>query len=362
MRDKVVIATKFGFKFDGDKRQSGLDSRPEHVREVAEAGREDASPRALGSAGGGVTERVFLVVAQARRGRVADVRGAGHRLRAIQPARQRLLDRQDRRDDQVLSRQQPRERNLRRRDPLALGDGRDRGSFRFPARRSCTDWRRTSARRRCSCRAKSCRKSRACCRRRRSAERGTRSISRSSSGAKSERRRCVGHGRMSFATWSRPVRLLCAYSTNFPIVRRWAEELKQRNPRVRTVIGGPHATALPEHLVEHDRDVVDFVVRGERRAPDGRPRQVDHRRPAPAPCAGAALPRRARPRQGRHDGSGARPELSKWRSVRVERTPHAIMNGASGVSIAPPRWSVALRAGGQRSLCSHTKIRCTVPA
>jgi aryl-alcohol dehydrogenase-like predicted oxidoreductase len=37
MRDKVVIATKFGFKFDGDKRQSGLDSRPEHIREVAEA-------------------------------------------------------------------------------------------------------------------------------------------------------------------------------------------------------------------------------------------------------------------------------------------------------------------------------------
>src|SRR6476469_6183021 len=35
MRDKVVIATKFGFKFDGDKRSSGLDSRPEHIREVA---------------------------------------------------------------------------------------------------------------------------------------------------------------------------------------------------------------------------------------------------------------------------------------------------------------------------------------
>src|SRR4029077_4055494 len=32
----VVIATKFGFEFDGDK-QSGTDSRPEHVKEVAEA-------------------------------------------------------------------------------------------------------------------------------------------------------------------------------------------------------------------------------------------------------------------------------------------------------------------------------------
>jgi aryl-alcohol dehydrogenase-like predicted oxidoreductase len=36
MRDQVVIATKFGFTFDGDK-QSGTDSRPEHIKEVAEA-------------------------------------------------------------------------------------------------------------------------------------------------------------------------------------------------------------------------------------------------------------------------------------------------------------------------------------
>src|SRR6185295_14345341 len=36
VRDQVVIATKFGFKFEGDK-QSGTDSRPEHIREVAEA-------------------------------------------------------------------------------------------------------------------------------------------------------------------------------------------------------------------------------------------------------------------------------------------------------------------------------------
>src|SRR5258705_3203968 len=36
MRDQVVIATKFGFKFDGGK-QSGLDSRPEHIKQVAEA-------------------------------------------------------------------------------------------------------------------------------------------------------------------------------------------------------------------------------------------------------------------------------------------------------------------------------------
>jgi aryl-alcohol dehydrogenase-like predicted oxidoreductase len=36
VRDRVVIATKFGFKFEGGK-QNGLDSRPEHIREVAEA-------------------------------------------------------------------------------------------------------------------------------------------------------------------------------------------------------------------------------------------------------------------------------------------------------------------------------------
>ena len=33
LRDQVVIATKFGFKLDG----GGVDSRPEHIREVAEA-------------------------------------------------------------------------------------------------------------------------------------------------------------------------------------------------------------------------------------------------------------------------------------------------------------------------------------
>jgi pyridoxine 4-dehydrogenase len=35
-RDNVVIATKFGFKFENGK-QAGLDSRPAHIRDVAEA-------------------------------------------------------------------------------------------------------------------------------------------------------------------------------------------------------------------------------------------------------------------------------------------------------------------------------------
>lgn len=36
-RDKVVIATKFGFKIDANGKQAGLDSSPEHIKEVAEA-------------------------------------------------------------------------------------------------------------------------------------------------------------------------------------------------------------------------------------------------------------------------------------------------------------------------------------
>jgi aryl-alcohol dehydrogenase-like predicted oxidoreductase len=37
-RDKVVIATKFGFKIDpATGKQAGVDSRPEHIKEVAEA-------------------------------------------------------------------------------------------------------------------------------------------------------------------------------------------------------------------------------------------------------------------------------------------------------------------------------------
>src|SRR4029450_8949169 len=37
-REQVVIATKFGFKFDSETgKQAGLDSRPAHIRQVAEA-------------------------------------------------------------------------------------------------------------------------------------------------------------------------------------------------------------------------------------------------------------------------------------------------------------------------------------
>jgi len=37
VRDRVVVATKFGFKIDADGKQAGLDSRPAHIKQVAEA-------------------------------------------------------------------------------------------------------------------------------------------------------------------------------------------------------------------------------------------------------------------------------------------------------------------------------------
>jgi len=37
VRDQVVIATKFGFAFDRDGKQTGLSSRPEHIKQVADA-------------------------------------------------------------------------------------------------------------------------------------------------------------------------------------------------------------------------------------------------------------------------------------------------------------------------------------
>jgi aryl-alcohol dehydrogenase-like predicted oxidoreductase len=36
-RGQVVIATKFGFQFDANGKQAGLNSRPEHIKEVADA-------------------------------------------------------------------------------------------------------------------------------------------------------------------------------------------------------------------------------------------------------------------------------------------------------------------------------------
>src|SRR5467141_4762073 len=37
VRDRVIIATKFGFGINPDRTRYGLDSRPEHIRQVADA-------------------------------------------------------------------------------------------------------------------------------------------------------------------------------------------------------------------------------------------------------------------------------------------------------------------------------------
>jgi len=39
-RDRVVLATKFGFRIDAEGRIAGLDSRPAQIREVVEASLE----------------------------------------------------------------------------------------------------------------------------------------------------------------------------------------------------------------------------------------------------------------------------------------------------------------------------------
>ena len=131
VRDQVVIATKFGFKIGPEGRPSGTDSRPEHIKEVAEAslkrlrtdridlfyqhrvdpevpiedvagavkdliaegkvkhfglseaGAPDNPPRPCGAAGDGAAERIFAMVAQPGGGDHPDPGRAGHRLRTL---------------------------------------------------------------------------------------------------------------------------------------------------------------------------------------------------------------------------------------------------------------------------------------
>src|SRR5438552_4279083 len=40
VREQVVIATKFGFEFDSDGQQQGLNSRPEHIKEAVDGSLE----------------------------------------------------------------------------------------------------------------------------------------------------------------------------------------------------------------------------------------------------------------------------------------------------------------------------------
>ena len=157
VRDQVVIATKFGFKFEGGK-QAGLDSRPSHIREVAEASlkrlktdridlfyqhRVDPDVPIEDVAGAvkdliregkvkhfGLSEAGVQTIRRAHavqpvtalqseyslwwrepeREVLPTLAGTRHRVRAVQPARQGLPDRQDRREDDVRSDRLPQRR------------------------------------------------------------------------------------------------------------------------------------------------------------------------------------------------------------------------------------------------------------
>ena len=147
VRDQVVIATKFGFKFENGK-SAGLDSRPAHIREVAEASLkrlktdridllyqhrvdpevpiEDVAGAVkdliregkvkhfgLSEAGVQTIRRAhavqpvtalqsdIVVVPRTRTGDSAGARRTGHRICAIQPAREGFPHRKDRRKDDV---------------------------------------------------------------------------------------------------------------------------------------------------------------------------------------------------------------------------------------------------------------------
>ena len=135
VRDHVVIATKFGFKFGPNRERLGLDSRPEHIKQVAEAslkrlktdvidlfyqhrvdptvpieevagavkdliaGRQGQALRpfrgrcaddpsgARGTAGHCGRERILAMDARSGSGSAADVRRARDRLRSLEPSR-----------------------------------------------------------------------------------------------------------------------------------------------------------------------------------------------------------------------------------------------------------------------------------
>jgi radical SAM superfamily enzyme YgiQ (UPF0313 family) len=54
---------------------------------------------------------------------------------------------------------------------------------------------------------------------------------------------------------------LSSYTTNFPINLEIAENIKRFNPEIHVVFGGPHPSALPEHVIKHD--AIDSVCVGE---------------------------------------------------------------------------------------------------
>ena len=160
IRDQVVIATKFGFDIDLETgaRRSGTNSRPEHIKRVAEASlkrlktdridmfyqhRVDPNVPIEDVAGAikdliaegkvkhwGLSEAGVQTIRRAHavqpvtavqneyslfyRGVEAEIlplmRGAWHRLRAVQPVRRGFPDRQDRREHQIRSDRLPQPR------------------------------------------------------------------------------------------------------------------------------------------------------------------------------------------------------------------------------------------------------------
>ena len=204
VRDRVVIATKFGFGFDAEGKPQGLDSRPEHIRKTTDASLEapahgrdrppvpaprgseradrgrrghgegahpagqgqalrpvrgrccDHPSRARRPAGDGAPERVLALVAGAGGSDPAAARGAGHRVRAFQPAGQGLPHRQDRRDDHLRQHRLPQHRPslLGREPPGEPGPGGPRGrrgDAEGQRRRRRSRWPGCSRRSRGSC-------------------------------------------------------------------------------------------------------------------------------------------------------------------------------------------------------------------
>ena len=141
--------------------------------------RRDHPPCACRPARHRSPKRIFPVVARAGDGDPADAGGTGHRLRAVQPAGRGLPHGEDRRDHDVRQHGLPHHRapllggspggepgtgrssqgrwprgraSRPRRSRWPGCSRRSPGSCRSPARRSCTGWKRTSARRRSSSR------------------------------------------------------------------------------------------------------------------------------------------------------------------------------------------------------------------
>ena len=206
MRDKVAIATKFGFKIDpANATPGGVDSRPAHIREVCRgfagavadrshrpalpaparsrsAGRgcrrhgarpyrrgQSAPlrhvggrcridpPRPCGLPGDRAAERVFAVDPRCRGGNPAHAEGTRHRLRPVQPAGPRLPHRPGHARDDPRGRL-AREHGAVQGRSLRPEPGAGRGACRRWRRRRATvppSWRSPgcSRRARTSCRS-----------------------------------------------------------------------------------------------------------------------------------------------------------------------------------------------------------------